>query len=131
VHVQDAGTGKQLGSYSETLLVTGKPDPTGGTVCQSVDDGQPFTYIGNADNGITYRETYTLSCSGTYKGGKLSYTETTTSDKAVYSDGVSCVGRTPSFTSTWRGLSRVKTLSAGLSVATALHGTAIGVLVPS
>ncbi len=95
VQIQDAGTGKQLGSYSETLSVTGKPDPSGGTVCQSADDGQPHIYNGNAGNGLTYRETYILSCSGTDKGGKLSYIETTTSDKADYSDGVSCVGRTP------------------------------------
>ncbi len=93
--VQDAGTGKQLGSYTETLTVTGKPDPSGGTVCQYQDDGQPQTYLGNAGNGLTYRETYVMSCSGTYKAGKLTYTETTTSDKVVYSDGVSCVAHTP------------------------------------
>ena len=95
VHLQDAGTGKQLGSGTETLIVTGKPDPSGGTVCQSLDDGQPHIYIGNAGNGITYSETYVLLCSGTYKGGKLSYTETATSDKVDYSDGISCVPHTP------------------------------------
>jgi FHA domain len=95
VHFQDAGTGKQLGSDTETLIVTGKPDPSGGTVCRSYDDGQPYTYTGNAGNGITYRETYVLSCSGTYKGGNLSYTETATSDKVNFSDGVSCVAHTP------------------------------------
>lgn len=95
LQAQDAGTGKQFGPTTETLTVTGKPDPSGGTVCQAVDDGQPHTYIGNASNGITYRETYVLSCSGTYKGGKLSYTETATSDKVDYSDGISCVAHTP------------------------------------
>jgi hypothetical protein len=95
VQVHDAGTGKQAGSTTETLTVTGKPDPSGGTVCQAIDDGQPHTYLGNAGNGITYRETYVLSCSGTYKGGKLSYIETATSDKADLSDGVTCVAHTP------------------------------------
>jgi hypothetical protein len=95
VQAQDAGTGKQLGSATETLTVTGRPDPSGGTVCRALDDGQPNTDTGNAGNGITYRETYVLSCSGTYKGGKLSYIETATSDKVVFSNGLSCVARTP------------------------------------
>ncbi len=95
VQFQDAGTGKQLGSYSQTLTVTGKPNPSGGTVCQSVDDGLSHTDIVNAGNGITFRDTYVLSCSGTYKGGKLSYIETTTSEKVDYSNGVSCVAHTP------------------------------------
>jgi len=94
VQAQDAGTGKQLGSDTETLIVTGKPDPSGGTVCQSADDGQPHTYIGNAENGITYRETSVLTCSGTYRGGKLTYTETVTSDKVDFSNGISCVAHT-------------------------------------
>jgi len=95
VQPQDAGTGKKLSSYSETLIVTGKSDPAGGTVCQSFDDSQPHTFIGNVGNGITYRETSVLTCSGTYKGGKLTYTETVTSEKDVYSDGTSCQGHTP------------------------------------
>jgi hypothetical protein len=95
LQVQDAGTGKQFGSTTETLTVTGKPDPSGGTVCQSIDDGQPHTYNGNTGNGITYRETYVWSCSGTYKGGKLSYIETATSDKVGFSNGLSCVAHTP------------------------------------
>jgi hypothetical protein len=95
LHVQDAGTGKQLGTYSEILSVTGKPDPSGGTVCQYTDHGQQYTYLGNSGNGITYHETFTFSCSGTYKGGKLSYIETATSDKVYYPNGQYCVGRTP------------------------------------
>ena len=95
VQPQDAGTGKKLTSYSETLIVTGKSDPAGGTVCQSSDVGQPYTYIGNVGNGITYHETSVLTCSGTYKGGKLTYTETVTSEKEVYSDGTSCQVHTP------------------------------------
>jgi hypothetical protein len=95
MQAQDAGTGKQLGSTTETLIITGKPDPSGGTVCQSLDEGQPHSYTGNAGNGITYRETFIWSCSGTYKGGKLSYTETATTDKVDFSSGISCVAHTP------------------------------------
>jgi hypothetical protein len=93
--IHDAGTGQHPVSGTETLVVTGKPDPAGGTVCQSYDDGQPHTDTGNASNGITYRVTYILSCSGTYKGGKLSYSETATTSKIDFSDGISCVAHTP------------------------------------
>jgi hypothetical protein len=95
VHFQDAGTGKQLGSDTETLIVTGKPDPSGGTVCQAANDGQSHTYLGNVGNGIIYRVTLVSTCSGTYKGGKLTYTETATSQKEAYSDGTSCQEHTP------------------------------------
>jgi hypothetical protein len=95
VHIQDAGTGKQLGSYSQTLTVTGKPDPSGGTVCQYYDHGQPNTNLGNDGNGVTYREISVFSCSGIYMGGRLSYIETATSSKIYYSNGQSCVARTP------------------------------------
>jgi hypothetical protein len=95
VQGQEAGTGKQLGSTTETLTITGKPDPSGGTVCQAADDGQAHTNTDSTSNGVTYRETYVLSCSGTYKGGKLSCIETATSDKVDFSNGISCVARTP------------------------------------
>jgi hypothetical protein len=95
LQVQDAGTGKQLGSSTETLIVTGKPGPSGGTVCQSIDDGQTHTDNGTTSNGVTYQETHVSSCSGTYKGGKLTYIETATTDKILYSNGLSCVARTP------------------------------------
>jgi pSer/pThr/pTyr-binding forkhead associated (FHA) protein len=95
VQVQDAGTGKQLTSTTETLTVLGRPDPSGGTVCQAIDDGQPHIYNGSTSTGVTYRETFVTSCSGTYKAGKLTYTETVTSYKADFSDGLSCVAHTP------------------------------------
>ena len=75
------------GSQStETEIVTGHPDPLGGTVCQPEDNGQPsittdFTYNTN----IPYRETSTFSCAGSYKGGKLALTETAKSDVVVLS----------------------------------------------
>jgi len=116
VQAQDAGTGKQLGSDTETLIVTEKPDPSGGTVCQSADDGQSHTYLGNVGNGITYRETAVLTCSGTYKGGKLTYTETATSQKEAYSDGTSCQEHTPYVTEHLEGtFTSQNTISGTLS----------------
>jgi len=91
LQVQDAVTGQQLGTVTDSLTISGKPDPAGGTVCQSVDDGQPHTSTGSTSSGLTYRETFVWSCSGSYKGGKLSYTEMATSDTVVFSNGVSCV----------------------------------------
>ena len=81
VRVQDAGTGKQIGTYAVSLGIIGRSDPNGGIVCQSTDHGQTNTYLGNLGNGITYREIYVFSCSGTYKRGKLSYIETAISTK--------------------------------------------------
>lgn len=77
------------------LDVTGKPDPSGGSVCRSGGgDGTQQTYNGT-DNIGTYADTYTLTCSGTYKAGKLSFTETMSSDKYVYTNGVTCTEHTP------------------------------------
>ena len=76
-------------SSSITLTITGGSD-TGGKVCASEDDGQPHATNGTDDNGDTYVDTSTYSCSGTYVSGKLSYTETTTAEKLVYSDGLVC-----------------------------------------
>src|SRR5205807_8745649 len=77
------------------LDVTGKPDPSGGSVCRSGGGhGTQQTYNGT-DNIGTYTDTYTLTCSGTYKAGKLSFTETMSSDKYVYTNGVTCTEHTP------------------------------------
>jgi hypothetical protein len=92
---QNASTGEQLQSWNQTLIITSQPDPAGGTVCQSRDDGQPHTESGDLGNGITYTETFAWTCSGIYKGGKLSYTETVTSDKFDFSTGVSCTAKVP------------------------------------
>ena len=89
----DTATGT-ASTETHTLIVTGQPDPAGGTVCQSRDDGQAHVLTG-ADNGVPYRETLVWLCSGTYKGGKLTYTETATGDRADYSNGLSCVANTP------------------------------------
>src|SRR6266567_3825992 len=74
-----------------TLIVTGSSD--GGTVCASDDDGQPHTLHRSATDGTPYVDTYTSTCTGTYKDGQLTYSSTTTSEKIVFSNGVSCVLR--------------------------------------
>lgn len=95
IQSQDAVTGSQSTPFTDTLIVTGRPDPAGGTVCQSIDNGQPQTSTSDVGNGVTVHGTLTFSCSGTYQGGKLSYTETATSEKLDLSNGVSCVTHTP------------------------------------
>ena len=76
--------GKQQ-ALQETEVVTGHPDPNGGTVCQSEDNGQPHTYTGvTLDRGSPYRQTVTYSCTGTYKGRKLTLTETLLSAIVVF-----------------------------------------------
>lgn len=81
-------TGDHYSLYSmqATEVVTGHPDPMGGTVCQPEDNGQPsvtsdFTVPGHAP----FKETSTYSCSGGYKGGKLTLTEMLISDVFVVS----------------------------------------------
>ncbi|HEX6777156.1 MAG TPA: hypothetical protein VF099_03090, partial [Ktedonobacterales bacterium] len=99
LHVQvqraDAVNGDQLNSFNDDLQITGQPDPAGGKVCTQDDDGQPKTSTGSDSNGNKYTETYVLQCSGSYKNGKLSYKETVTSDRIVFSDGFSCTANTP------------------------------------
>jgi pSer/pThr/pTyr-binding forkhead associated (FHA) protein len=92
----DVVNNQMFNPIQETLIITGRPDPAGGTVCQSGDDGQPHTYDGTLNNGsISYHETYVETCSGTYKGGKLSYTQTVTSDQFSISDGSTCTVSSP------------------------------------
>lgn len=79
-------------SGSITLVITGSAD--GGKVCRDLDDGQPHAHTGTS-NGVGYTETTSHTCSGTYKGGKLSYTETATSDKIVFDNGLICNAHVP------------------------------------
>ena len=80
-----------LQDATETLTVTGQPDPAGGTVCnKSLDDGQPHTGTSSDGQGGTLTETVVLKCSGTYKSGKITYTETVSSDKVAFSSGRTC-----------------------------------------
>jgi hypothetical protein len=97
IQAQDTVTGKQLAPFQETLTITGRPDPAGGTVCrQSLNSGQSQTFDGTFSTGaINYHETYIQTCSGTYKSGKLFYVETITSDQYTLSNGATCVAKTP------------------------------------
>ncbi len=94
VQTQDPITG-QPASLQETLTIAG------GTVCQARDNGQPYTQTGSVldatgqPTGITYQETLTSTCSGSYKGGQLTYTETVTSDQYSLSNGLTCQAGTP------------------------------------
>jgi hypothetical protein len=86
------------GQTNDTLTITGQalpndPESESGSVCQNDRDGsQPRTITSSgtltdptsAASTITYTETLTTTCSGTYEGGHLSYTETVTSDTLTF-----------------------------------------------
>jgi hypothetical protein len=83
-------------SENEILVVTGRSDPNGGTVCGTADHGQSYTSTQKTVNtGQSYQETSSFSCSGSYKAGKLSYTQTITSDVILFSDGSTCTLTSP------------------------------------
>ncbi|HLW02212.1 MAG TPA: protein kinase [Ktedonobacterales bacterium] len=86
-----------------------------GKVCDNGSDtGQPQNYSHTFSDGTSYNETYVWTCSGTYKAGHLTYTETDTSDTFTLSDGGYCVASTP----------RVeKFLDGTFSSASAISGT--------
>ncbi|HLW00033.1 MAG TPA: hypothetical protein VKT82_15295 [Ktedonobacterales bacterium] len=83
VQSRDATTGAQQSPQQSTLAITG-PD---GKVCDPKNDtGQPITQTGS---GI--RVTYVTTCSGTYKGGTITYTETLVRESFLLtSDNVTC-----------------------------------------
>jgi hypothetical protein len=78
------------------MNVSGHPDPDGGSVCTSTfgTDGVQSTAHGKDDIGA-YTDTYTMTCSGTYKGGKLSLTETLSNETYTYTNGVVCTQPAP------------------------------------
>ena len=80
-----------------TLTVTGKPDPAGGTVCRANANADGMSHIssGTTSNGTSYQETIIKTCSGSYKSGQLSYTETVTSEKFDFPNSISCTALTP------------------------------------
>jgi hypothetical protein len=61
-----------------------------GSVCSSNDDGQSHSSNHTTSNGVSYVETIASTCAGSYAAGKLTYTETYTIFKAVYSNGLVC-----------------------------------------
>lgn len=77
ITVQEPDNGNSdLVSNMDTLLVSGNPDPAGGSVCKDRDNMQPQTYHSHTTSGLPDTLIYTFSCSGTYKNGQISYTET-------------------------------------------------------
>lgn len=75
-----------IGGNTETDLLTVK----NGSVCAAGDDGVPHSSNHTTSGGTPYVETVAKTCSGTYQGGKLTYTETYTVLKAVYQGGLVC-----------------------------------------
>lgn len=77
------------------LIITGHPDPEGGTVCSPDDNGQPITSNSTTlSTGTPYTEVSTATCSGTYKAGQISYSETDTSVSITWQDNglnINCV----------------------------------------
>jgi hypothetical protein len=95
VHHRDAVTGKQFDDFTQVLIITGHPDPQGGMACQQRDDGQTHSFTDTDSTGAAYTNYTAWTCQGTYKGGKLTYTETITTNYATYDSGASCVSQTP------------------------------------
>ncbi len=81
--------------YPYTLVVTGHPDPQGGTVCSPGDTGKASSDTYTDDDSIVYNRTFTYTCTGTYTGGTVSYTETLTTETVTSSDGDSCTLNSP------------------------------------
>ncbi len=81
----------QTGGSSDAVNLTVQ----NGSVCGDKDNSQPQTNHGTATNGVTYTGTIAFTCTGTYQGGQLTYTETATKFKVVYSDGLVCQAPQP------------------------------------
>lgn len=71
---QDNESGKPFTSKA-TLIVTGRADPAGGSICTQYADGQPHTATDTSASGANTRETIASQCDGSYKSGKVDYTE--------------------------------------------------------
>ena len=90
IQAHDNNTGKDE-TDPDTLVVTGQPDPAGGTVCNPhIDTDQPHTETGTADDGTKFTLVETGHCSGTYKGGKITYKETFSDSQVTYGNGLTC-----------------------------------------
>jgi len=73
-------------TYTETLIVTGHSDPMGGSVCGIYDTDQPQQFRMITDTGIPNIQTVVFSCTGTYKSGNLTYTQTVVSNVVTLND---------------------------------------------
>ena len=79
-------------TYTYKLIITGHPDPAGGTVCSDGDDGTSVSdqFADYITKNATDNRTRSFSCSGTYKGGIISYEETLKTETVTSSDGEHC-----------------------------------------
>jgi len=90
VSIQFQGTYSQGGgpfSGSDTEIISGRPDPAGGRVCQPQDNGLPHQYTSHTlDTNLPETQALVYSCSGTYQGGKLTLSETLLADTVQLTD---------------------------------------------
>jgi hypothetical protein len=105
--------------------VQGRPDPAGGAVCDlQNDDGQPHSTDFLAPGGgiifrpvssanILQKLTTAYTCSGVYQGAKISYTETNTVYKEVYTNGVTCSLAAPRISAQMDGAFNSATTASG------------------
>lgn len=99
-------TSGQAIDFSQFIIVTGHPDPAGGTPCspQDTGPGQSQTYTGTLDNSTeTFTEMITLVCQGTYMAGQVLYIEMGISDIFVLGSGMRCVDSTPYIYAAYQG----------------------------
>jgi hypothetical protein len=95
IQATDPYVGEPFAS-NPVLIITGHPDPEGGTVCSPNDNGQSFTQNGTTYNhGTSYTEVETATCSGTYKAGQISYIETDTSASSSDPSSGNCALNNP------------------------------------
>lgn len=67
-----------------------------GTVCDpETDTNQPLTTNGKLQDNTPYKKTSSYTCRGSYKAGKISYTETSNNTKDDFSDGTTCQANSP------------------------------------
>lgn len=108
----------QNDSQPQSLQITGHADPQGGTVCSEEDNGKPITHS-ETDNGVAVTVIVTQTCSGTYKAGRLTYTETVTSAKFTFAQNgitIVCPATTPFVNLHLEGtFSNATTISGGAS----------------
>jgi hypothetical protein len=76
-HLQSGST---VNTYEPELYITGQSDSQGGTVCSSGDDGSQQKNSFTLSDGTLVNEVSTYTCSGTYKGGHVTYNDALNTD---------------------------------------------------
>jgi hypothetical protein len=111
--VSETTNGGDTYTFDKKLLILGKPDPAGGSVC-SPEDMTPQVYTGTLQGSSeTYTETITFTCQGTYKQGHLTYVETATSDVLVLGRGTTCSSPAPYIYGAYDGFFTSPAVSSG------------------